>query len=145
MSYQYKKIKLSDGSTIDEHRLVWIQNYGDIPEGMVVHHVNGDKMDNRIENLELMENRAHSRMHAETGVHHGTEQAYKKYRCRCDVCVQEQRARRRRYYEGHVAKTVGVETKRHGTIAGYVVDRCRCSECRRANREREAHRREKLG
>jgi len=36
-----------------EHRAVWIDHYGPIPEGAVVHHKNDKKDDNRIENLEL--------------------------------------------------------------------------------------------
>ena len=38
-----------------EHRAVWIDHYGAIPEGAVVHHTNGDRSDNRIENLELFD------------------------------------------------------------------------------------------
>ncbi len=46
-----------------EHRRVWREHYGDIPEGSIVHHVNGDKKDNRIENLRLMRRREHSQYH----------------------------------------------------------------------------------
>lgn len=38
-----------------EHRAVWIDHHGPIPEGAVVHHKNGLKLDNRIENLELFD------------------------------------------------------------------------------------------
>ena len=33
------------------HRVVWMIAHGDIPDGMVIDHINGDPMDNRIENL----------------------------------------------------------------------------------------------
>lgn len=35
------------------HRLVWEQVNGPIPEGFDVDHINGDKHDNRLENLRL--------------------------------------------------------------------------------------------
>ena len=34
-----------------QHRVVWEQAYGEIPNGMVVHHINGIRCDNRLENL----------------------------------------------------------------------------------------------
>lgn len=36
-----------------QHRLVWEQAHGPLPSGATVHHRNGDKLDNRLENLEL--------------------------------------------------------------------------------------------
>lgn len=36
------------------HRLVWRHLYGPIPEGLSMNHKNGDKKDNRPENLELV-------------------------------------------------------------------------------------------
>lgn len=45
------------------HQYVWEQNYGKIPEGMVVHHINLDRLDNRIENLQMMPNKAHTKLH----------------------------------------------------------------------------------
>ena len=38
-----------------EHRAVWIDHHGEILEGAVIHHKNGLKLDNRIENLELFD------------------------------------------------------------------------------------------
>lgn len=35
------------------HRLVWEHVHGPIPKGMHIDHINGDKSDNRIENLRL--------------------------------------------------------------------------------------------
>jgi len=37
------------------HRLAWLYHYGEFPEkGFVVHHINSDGGDNRIENLQVL-------------------------------------------------------------------------------------------
>jgi hypothetical protein len=46
-----------------EHRRVWEQANGSIPAGCVIHHLNGDKLDNRIENLSLMRRDQHGHDH----------------------------------------------------------------------------------
>lgn len=49
------------------HHLVWCQENGinHIPEGCVIHHINQDKTDNRIENLQLMDIKFHIGLHNE--------------------------------------------------------------------------------
>jgi hypothetical protein len=42
-----------------EHRLVWLTAHGKIPKDREIHHRNGDKSDNRIENLELVKHNNH--------------------------------------------------------------------------------------
>ena len=52
------------GRLVMAHRWVWEQRHGPIPDGMQVHHANGDKLDNRIENLELLSPLEHKREHS---------------------------------------------------------------------------------
>lgn len=47
-----------------EHRLIWEKYYGEIPKGFHIHHKNGNKLDNRIENLELISNSEHQKIHS---------------------------------------------------------------------------------
>jgi hypothetical protein len=44
-------------------RLVWIKAHGPIPDGAHVHHINRDKTDDRIENLELLTPQEHNAEH----------------------------------------------------------------------------------
>jgi hypothetical protein len=43
-----------DGTRYMAHRLAWLWCHGDIPDGMVIDHKNGDRGDNRIVNLRLV-------------------------------------------------------------------------------------------
>ena len=43
-----------------EHRFVWEKVNGKIPKGYIIHHLNGDKQDNRIENLCMLPRKEHS-------------------------------------------------------------------------------------
>lgn len=40
--------------TISVHRLLWETFIGEIPENMVIDHINGDKSDNRLKNLHVV-------------------------------------------------------------------------------------------
>lgn len=46
-----------------EHRMVWENHYGKIPEGMQIHHKDFDKTNNSIENLQLVTPLEHKRLH----------------------------------------------------------------------------------
>lgn len=51
-----------------EHRKVWFDHYGELPDRLVIHHKNGVKSDNRIENLEPLTAASHALAHwGETG------------------------------------------------------------------------------
>lgn len=45
------------------HRLIWERHFGPIPPGYDIHHRSGDKLDNRLENLELLTSSEHRRRH----------------------------------------------------------------------------------
>lgn len=74
MSVYYKKIRLPDGTGRDEHRLVMERHLGKrLRSNQIVHHINGDIHDNRIENLQVMSRAAHARLHT-TGTKLSSEQ-----------------------------------------------------------------------
>lgn len=61
--YKYKRIRIGN-RLIDEHRLIMEEYLGrKLEENEIVHHINEDKKDNRIENLEVMKLSEHSKMH----------------------------------------------------------------------------------
>ena len=47
-----------------EHVVVWERAHGAVPPGYDVHHRNTDKLDNRLDNLELLSKLAHKREHS---------------------------------------------------------------------------------
>ena len=64
----YVYIKTGVGKKRAEHRLVMEEHLGrELTANEHVHHVNGDRADNRVENLEVMTNAEHQRLHIAQG------------------------------------------------------------------------------
>jgi predicted Zn-ribbon and HTH transcriptional regulator len=62
----YVKLWLSDGRVIEEHRFRMEQHLGRrLHRNEVVHHLDGDRKNNAIENLEVVTRSAHRGVHAE--------------------------------------------------------------------------------
>lgn len=95
--------------TIYMHEYVWVQHNGPIPEGWVIHHINRDRDDNRIENLIAMPRDEHMQMHMREN--HGwvqdNEGAWYKH---CNCCLDlksvdlEFRKRTRLRSDGSIAE-----------------------------------------
>lgn len=53
----YRRVRWDRGSagrlTLLAHRMVWMMHHGDIPDGMLVDHIDRDKLNNDIANLRL--------------------------------------------------------------------------------------------
>lgn len=60
---RYKIVK-DNGKFKREHRLVWERAYGKIPKGYIIHHINGNSKDNRLENLLCLSHGDHIRLHS---------------------------------------------------------------------------------
>jgi len=54
-----------DGKILLIHRLVWEEQYGIILEGMDIHHKDGNKQNNKLENLEMLTRKQHKQRHKE--------------------------------------------------------------------------------
>lgn len=56
--------KRSEAKRKYAHRMVWEKYFGPIPAGCVIHHKDGNKLNNDIKNLQLMPKPQHAREHA---------------------------------------------------------------------------------
>lgn len=100
----YERVVVDDSASKQSlhafvHDLVWEEAYGPIPAGHHIHHINGDKRDNRLSNLSLLDPTTHRRLHTGCVLREG--QWFK----RCAICGQEKPLTDAYWYftkEGHV-------------------------------------------
>ncbi len=92
MKFGYVRIRTGPGQRDLEHRIVWEAAHGPIPRGMHVHHLNHDKMDNRLENLVLATNSEHQHLHDERKLGYRWSLEHK----RCIACHTAERPHRAR-------------------------------------------------
>jgi hypothetical protein len=59
------QVKCADGKWRYEHRLVWEAAHGPLLSSVLIHHVNHDPFDNRLENLIALTRSEHMRHHIE--------------------------------------------------------------------------------
>ena len=59
----YKKIKNENGTWVFEHVYLYEKEFGKIPKGNVVHHVDEDKLNNDLSNLVCMTRGDHASLH----------------------------------------------------------------------------------
>ena len=74
--HRYKQLHLPTHPMADkngyvrEHRFIMEQQIGRyLLKEEIVHHINGDTLDNRVENLELMDHKEHRRLHLKDTLH----------------------------------------------------------------------------
>jgi len=58
-------VKCDDGKWRYRARLMWADANGPIPKGMLIHHINEDPFDDRLENFEMVTRAEHARLHAD--------------------------------------------------------------------------------
>ena len=66
------KVLYNNGNPIKEHIFIMEQYLGrKLKENEVVHHINGNKLDNNIDNLQLLSREEHSRLHRQKELRDG--------------------------------------------------------------------------
>lgn len=76
------------------HNWVWEQEHGPIPEGFDIHHVDGDKQNNALDNLMLVDRVTHKRLDSP----HFRQDAADAWERRCTICKEWKPADAEHYY-----------------------------------------------
>lgn len=115
------------------HRMVYFDYYGSIPEGHHIHHKDGNKKNNAIENLEAITNSEHHKEHHPTGAKMRNQYG------ECKVKALEQRIsyRRMKKFIPRTCEQCSTSFVMKRSDAKYCSERCR----NRMNTMRAAERR----
>ena len=52
-----------EGKIVYLHRHIWEEKFGEIPKGFIIHHKDGNTKNNLIENLQIMTQSEHLKLH----------------------------------------------------------------------------------
>lgn len=97
------------GAVVKVHRLQWIINYGNIPNGLFVLHRCDNPSCVKLGHLFLGTNQDNMTDMKEKGRHnngkskvliHGTLSGYTYWKCRCDLCSEQNSKYQKNYYRG---------------------------------------------
>jgi len=82
----YIRVRGTNGKEYRAHRIIWMLHFGEIPEGMLIDHIDGNKQNNKINNLRLatrIQNNANSIARVKTsGLPKGVVKTGNTYRAR---------------------------------------------------------------
>lgn len=121
--YQYKKIRLKGKGVVDEHRYIMQKHLGRrLSFNEVVHHKDGNKRNNSIENLELISRSEHAKLHYKNNEILVVKGKFKgKEACKKRSVVTEEIAK-----EIKSSRKKGVELSKIYGVSKFVISRIRC-------------------